>query len=52
MNQIKALATHIDETIKSQQNLSKDLEKSRNELVYEIGNLLYHEVPISDDEVC
>lgn len=49
--QIKSLTVHIDETIKNQQKLSDDLEKTRNELVYEIGNILYHEVPISNDEV-
>ncbi|VDL44782.1 unnamed protein product [Hymenolepis diminuta] len=48
--QIKSLTVHIDETIKNQQKLSDDLEKTRNELVYEIGNILYHEVPISNDE--
>ncbi|VDK26152.1 unnamed protein product, partial [Taenia asiatica] len=48
--QIKALTTHIDETIKGQQKLSDELEKSRNDLVYEVGNILHSEVPISDDE--
>ncbi|KAM7539574.1 hypothetical protein Aperf_G00000042778 [Anoplocephala perfoliata] len=48
--QIKALTVHIDETIKSQQRQSDELEKTRNELVYEIGNILHHDVPISNDE--
>ncbi|VDN97271.1 unnamed protein product [Rodentolepis nana] len=48
--QIKSLTTYIDDTIKKQQKLSDDLEKTRNELVYEIGNILYHKVPISNDE--
>ncbi|VDM23674.1 unnamed protein product [Hydatigera taeniaeformis] len=48
--QIKALTVYIDETIKSQQNLSNELEKSRNDLVYEVGNILHPEVPISDNE--
>nr|CDS28326.1 seryl tRNA synthetase cytoplasmic [Hymenolepis microstoma] len=48
--QIKSLTTYIDDTIKNQLKLSDDLEKTRNELVYEIGNILYHKVPISNDE--
>ncbi|EUB56711.1 Serine--tRNA ligase, cytoplasmic [Echinococcus granulosus] len=48
--QIKTLTICIDETIKKQQKLSDELEKSRNDLVYEIGNILHPEVPISDDE--
>ncbi|KAL5112173.1 Serine--tRNA ligase cytoplasmic [Taenia crassiceps] len=49
--QINVLTTHIDETIKSQQKLSVVLEKTRNDLVYEVGNILHPEVPISDDEM-
>ncbi|CDS36006.1 Seryl tRNA Synthetase [Echinococcus multilocularis] len=48
--QIKTLTIYIDETIKEQQKLSDELEKSRNNLVHEIGNILHPEVPISDAE--
>jgi len=50
INQIKALSPRIDETIDIQNKLASTLEQLRNDHLYEIGNILYHEVPISNDE--
>uniref|UniRef100_A0A0X3Q8N3 serine--tRNA ligase n=1 Tax=Schistocephalus solidus TaxID=70667 RepID=A0A0X3Q8N3_SCHSO len=50
VGQIKALSPRLDDAIKEQQLLTVDLENRRNEVLFEIGNIIYHEVPISDDE--
>nr|VZI04458.1 unnamed protein product [Spirometra erinaceieuropaei] len=50
VRQIKALSPKLDDAIKEQQLLTVDLEKRRNDVLFEIGNILYHEVPVSDNE--
>lgn len=52
MAQLKSLSCLIDEEIKRNAAIVTEFESVRQQQLYEIGNLLHPDVPISNNEVC
>lgn len=48
--QLKALRVKIDKAIEKSNSNAEQLEKERNKLLGQIGNLVHHSVPVSNDE--
>ena len=52
MTQIKRIRVLVDDEIANCRKQVEEWEKLRNSTLFEIGNLLHDDVPVSNDEVC
>lgn len=52
VTQIKKIRVLLDDEIANCRKQVEEWEKMRNSTLFEIGNLLHDDVPVSNDEVC